>query len=114
MLYTTIIIKGYEYKLRLSAKSCVELEKRLGGNPLNIFMQIESGKLPTLETLLIILHQSLQEYQHGITMDFVFSLYDEYCSEGNNMMSLIALLVQVFKNSGFIPSDNDEDDEKNA
>lgn len=113
MLYTTLKVKDYEYKLRLSAKSCIELEKRLGGNPLNVFMQIENGKLPTLATLLTMLHQSLVEYQHGITMDFVYTLYDDYCSEGNNMMNLIQVLIEVLKTSGFIP-ESDGEPEKNA
>lgn len=112
MLYTTIIIDNYEYKLRLSAKSCVALEKRLGGNPLNVFMQIENGKLPTLETLLTMLHQSMVEYQHGITIDNVYSLYDKYCGEGHNLMDLIQVLIEVLKVSGFIPENGEQ--EKNA
>ncbi len=112
MLYTSLVINEKEYKLRLSAKSCVALEKRLGGNPLNMFMEVTNGKLPTLESLLIMLHQSLTEYNHSITMDDVYSIYDEYCSiEGNNMMSLIQVLLQVMKDAGFIP---EEDNEKNA
>ena len=108
MLYTTLVIREKEYKLRLSAKSCVALEKRLGGNPLNVFMQIEDGKLPTLETLLTMLHQSLTEFQHGLTMDDVYSIYDDYCSEGNNMMNLIQVLIEVLKASGFIPESDGE------
>ena len=111
MLYTTLVIREKEYKLRLSAKSCVALEKRLGGNPLNVFMQIEDGKLPTLETLLTMLHQSLTEFQHGLTMDDVYGIYDDYCLEGGNMMSLIQVLLQVFKDAGFLPKDEDEEDE---
>lgn len=110
MLFTTLVIKDKEYKLRLSAKSCVALEKRLGGNPLNIFMNVSAGQLPSLESLLVILHQSLTEYQHNITMDDVYTLYDEYCSEeDNNMMSLIMLLMEVFKDAGFIPKTEEED-----
>lgn len=108
MLYTTIIIDNYEYKLRLSAKSCVELEKRLNGNPLNVFMRIEQGVLPTLETLLIMLHQSLQDYQHGITMDNVYTMYDKYCAGGHNMMDLIQVLIEVLKVSGFMPQDGEQ------
>lgn len=112
MLYTSLVINEKEYKLRLSAKSCVALEKRIGGNPLNMFMEVANGKLPTLESLLIMLHQSLTEYNHSITMEDVYSIYDEYCSiEGNNMMSLIQVLLQVMKDAGFIP---EEDNEKNA
>ena len=37
MLYTTITIDGVDYKARLNAKACVDLEKKLGTNPLNVF-----------------------------------------------------------------------------
>ena len=113
MLYTTLVISGKEYKLRLNAKSCVALEKRIGSNPLNIFMAVADNVLPPLETLLIILHQSLTEYQHGITMDDVYGIYDDYCLDGGNMMSLIQVLLQVFKDAGFLPKDEEDETEKN-
>ena len=113
MLYTTLVISGKEYKLRLNAKSCVALEKRIGSNPLNIFMNVANNVLPSLEVLLICLHQSLTEYQHGITMDDVFGIYDDYCLEGGNMMSLIQVLLQVFKDAGFLPKDEEDETEKN-
>jgi len=111
MLYTIIKINEKEYKARLSAKTCVDLEKRLKTNPLNIFIKAGNGELPSLESLLVMLQASLEEYNHGITMDEVYSLYDEYCAGGGNLMSLIADLLEVFKGAGFIPKENDE---KNA
>ena len=51
----------------------------------------------------------------NITMEDVYALYDDYCSEGdNNMMSLITVMLEVFKDAGFIPKDNSENEEKNA
>lgn len=111
MLYTIIKVNEKEYKARLSAKACVDLEKRLKTNPLNIFIKAGNGDLPTLETLLIMLQASLEEYQHGLSMDDIYALYDEYCVAGGNIMSLIADLLEVFKGAGFIPK---ETDEKNA
>ena len=113
MLYTQLVISGKEYKLRLNAKSCVALEKRIGSNPLNIFMAVADNVLPPLETLLICLNQSLTEYHHGITMDDVYGIYDDYCSEGGNMVSLIQVLLQVFKDAGFLPKDEEDETEKN-
>ena len=113
MLYTQLVISGKEYKLRLNAKSCVALEKRIGSNPLNIFMAVADNVLPPLETLLVCLHQSLTEYQHSITMDDVYGIYDDYCLEGGNMMSLIQVLLQVFKDAGFLPKDEEDETEKN-
>ena len=46
MLYTTITINNNEYKLRLNAKASVELEKRLGKNPLNVLMELSEHNLP--------------------------------------------------------------------
>ena len=114
MLYTTLVISGKEYKLRLNAKSCVALEKRIGSNPLNIFMGVANDVLPSLEVLLICLHQSLTEYQHGITMDDVYDIYDKYCTEENgSMITLIQVLLDVFKNAGFLPKDEEGESEKN-
>ena len=115
MLYTTLVISGKEYKLRLNAKSCVALEKRIGSNPLNIFMGVANNVLPSLEVLLICLHQSLTEYQHGITMDDVYDIYDKYCTEENgSMITLIQVLLDVFKNAGFLTKDEEEgESEKN-
>ena len=50
MLYTTFTVKDRDYKLRLNAKACVDLEKKLGTNPVNIFMAMAGNdmKLPSL------------------------------------------------------------------
>ena len=108
MLYTTITIKDKEYKARITAKACVELEKKLGTNPLNIFIGMAEGNsfnLPSLGTILTILHASLQAYEHKITMDDVYNLYDEYVAEGHSIMDIIPFIVEVYKVSGLIPEE---------
>lgn len=110
MFYTTLTIKDKEYKCRLNAKACVDLEKRLGTNPLNVFTKVASnGEVPSLETLLMILHASLQAMEHGITLEKTYELYDAYVEEGHTMVDLIPFILDIFKTSGFFV----EEEEKN-
>lgn len=111
MLYTTFTCKDIDYKCRLSAKACVDLEKKLGTNPLNIFMDIAtSGKLPSLTTLIYILHASMTQYNHGINIDKVYEIYDDFVDEGHNLMDLVPIIMDIFKVSGFY---NEDETEKN-
>ena len=60
MLYTTFTVKDKEYKARLNAKACVDLEKKLGTNPLNVVVEIANQKtLPELNKMLLILKDYL-------------------------------------------------------
>lgn len=116
MLYTTITINNKEYKARITAKACVDLEKKLGTNPLNIFINMAEGdglNLPSLGAMLTILHASLQAYEHKITIDDVYKIYDEFIEEGNNLTDLIPILIDIYKVSGFIPEEV-EQETKNA
>ena len=116
MLYTTITIGGIDYKARLNAKACVELEKKLGTNPLNVFSKIATdGSLPDLGTMIIILQASLSTLNHGITLDKAYELYDKFIEDGNTMMDLVPIIFEVFKVSGFFKEEEDtvEDSEKN-
>lgn len=109
MLYTTLTVKDIDYKCRLSAKACVELEKKLGTNPLNIFMEIaNSGKVPELSTLITILHASMTQYQHNMTLDNVYELYDEMVDEGKTLMDLVPVIMDIFKVSGFFKEEVEE------
>lgn len=114
MLYTTLTINDIDYKCRLNAKACVDLEKKLGTNPLNIFVNMtgDTVSLPTLGTMLTILHCSLQQYEHGITIDKVYQIYDDFIASGKTQMDLIPILIDIYKVSGLIPDEVNE--EKNA
>jgi hypothetical protein len=108
MLYTTITIKNRDYKARITAKACVDLEKKLGTNPLNIFIgmaQSDELKLPSLNEILIIIHASLQAYEHKITMDDVYELYDNFIEEGHTYTDLMPIIFDIYKVSGLIPEE---------
>lgn len=104
MRFTEFKVGGKEFKLRAGASQIIELEKKLGGrNPLSILMAVEGGELPTVTQVLLILHASLQKFQHGMTFEKVLDLYDEYVEEGHSYTDLIPVMVDVFKTSGFFP-----------
>lgn len=100
MLYTTITIKGREYKLRLDAKNSVMLERKLGKSPLALFMD-STNSVPMLDDLIEIFAASLNKYQHGITLEATYDLYDEYIEEGGSFTEFIPVILDVFKTSGY-------------
>ena len=100
MLYTEFHVGGKALKLRITARACVAMEKKLGRNPVSIFLDGASGNLPTLSDVLTVIHASLQALEHGYTEDAVYRLYDEYVEEGHNMYDLIPVIIDVFKVSG--------------
>ena len=108
MLFTNFVVGDKEYKCKLNTKSLVNLEKRLGMNPLNIFMNLDENNLPKLEDMLIILHESLQSLEHGISMDDVYDIYDAFVEDGHNMLELMPIIIEIFKVSGLIPKDEEK------
>ncbi len=113
MLYTTLTVGGTDYKLRLNTKACVDLEKKLGSNPLNIFTNIASkNAMPELGDMITILHASMQPLQHKTTIDDVYNIYDKFVDEGNTLMELVPIILEIFKVSGFFKEEVEED-EKN-
>ena len=99
------------YKLRLTTRGIVSLEKKLGYNPLQMFMNIDEDVLPKFGDMIKVLHQTLQAYEHGITEDDAYEIYDAYVADGHTMWDLIPLLIEVFREAGFLPKE--EGDSKN-
>ncbi|MCI9597355.1 MAG: hypothetical protein HFE75_08680 [Firmicutes bacterium] len=118
MLYTEWKIGDKEpLKLRLRAKDCVQLEKALGTNPLNMLIAVETkDEIPNLTVMVTILHAALQCYHHGFKMDEVLNHYDQYIEAGGSMLELLEVITDVFETSGFLPKDKDgeEEPEKNT
>jgi hypothetical protein len=100
-------LKVGEKVLRLGMKTrqVVALEKALGKSPLNILMDAQEGALPSINDMLIIVWAALQQYEHGYNMEAVYDLYDEYIAEGNTMMELIPIVIDVLSISGYIKMD---------
>lgn len=101
MMYYDFVAGGNEYKLRISTRNVVMLEKQLGCNPLMLFNE---GEMPTITAMLQVLHASLQDMHHGISMDKVYTIWDEYLADDHTPADFLAVLVEIYKVSGLIAS----------
>ena len=106
MLYVDFNAGGKDYRLRLTTRDIVSLEKRIGCNPLSIFG--DGDTLPTITTMVAILHASLQTYEHGLTLDDAYKVFDAWLADGHTMTDFIQVIVDIFKTSGLIKDDRSE------
>lgn len=97
------------YKLRLNTRNTIELEKKLGCNPLGIFGNGDT--LPTVSQMVTILWASLQQYNHSITINDAYDIFDSYLEDGHIMTDFLPVIIEVYKVSGLMP--NEVEAEKN-
>lgn len=109
MMYVDFTAGNKDYKLRLSIRATVALEKQLGMNPLMIFGTGET--IPTITTMVNVLHASLQQLNHGITLENAYSIFEAWLEDGNSITDFIPIIIEVYKVSGIIKQD--EEAEKN-
>ena len=113
MMYVNFSAGNKDYKLRLSTRNIVALEKQLGCNPINIFGSGDT--VPSITVMVAVLHASLQQYNHGITMNDAYDIFDEYLADGNSTVDFIPVIIDIYRTSGIIPKENTiEDEVKNA
>ena len=110
MLYYDFKAGDKEYKLKLNTRSIVALEKNIECNPLMIFGN--GDKVPTLSVMVAVLHASLQQYHHGITLNDTYDIFDEYVADGNSITDFISVILEIYKVSGLI-KEGAENTEKN-
>lgn len=110
MNYIDFEVGNKTYKLRLNTRNIVVLEKQLGCNPLGIFGNGDT--VPTITVMVSILHAALQQYNHGITLNDAYDIFDDYLAEGKASTDFIPVIIDVYKASGILPKDN-TDNEKN-
>jgi hypothetical protein len=111
MNYIDFEVGNKSYRLRLNTRSIVLLEKQLGCNPLSIFGNGET--VPTITTMVAVLHASLQQYNHGITLNDAYDIFDDYLAEGHSSVDFLPVILDIYRASGIIPKDTKSEDEKN-
>lgn len=109
MLYYDFEAGNKAYKLRLNTRNIVALEKQLGCNPVSIFGKGDT--IPTISTMVAVLHASLQQYHHGVSIDDAYTIFDEYLDAGHAMTDFIPEIIKIYKVSGIIKAE--ETGEKN-
>ena len=99
------------YKLRLNTRNIVALEKNIGRNPVSIFFEGSDERIPTITEMVAVLHASLQQFNHGITMNDAFDIFDSYIEE-HSTMEFIKVIMEIYQASGLMPKN--EEEAKNA
>lgn len=112
MMYVDFTAGNKDYKLRLNTRNTLALEKKLGCNPLAIFGT--GTTLPTITTMVDILHASLQQFHHGISVADAMDIFDAYLDDGHVSTDFINVIIDVYRTSGIIKNETIEvDEEKN-
>ena len=90
----TITVKEKEYKLNLRMSDVIAMEKELGSNPLDMFMdaakvdQKNPDRMPfKFADILIVIKYALRQYHHGMKDDAVCNLIDDYIEENEHGFS---------------------------
>lgn len=107
MNYVIFTVGDTDYKLRLNIRNTVQLEKALGCNPLVIFGNGDT--IPTITVMVQILHASLQQLEHGISLNDAYEIFDKWLADGNTITDFIPIIIKIYKASGIIK----DEDEKN-
>lgn len=100
MLYIDFEADRKAYKLRLTTREVITLEKRLGCNPLMIFGS--GDRVPSVTEMVAILHSSLQAYHHGITYDATLDIFDAWLADGHAVTDFIPLIIEIYRTGGII------------
>lgn len=103
MMYVDFTAGNKDYKLRLSTRNTVALEKQLGCNPLSIFGNGDT--IPTITQMVNILYASLQQLNHGISLNDTYDIFDSYLEE-HSTTDFIPVILEIYKVSGLIREDN--------
>ena len=110
MNFINFEVGNENYKLRLNTKNIVALEKQIGRNPVSIFLENGVERIPTVTEMVAILHASLQQYNHGITLSDAYDLFDKYL-EDHASTDFVPTIIEIYKASGIIARDSKEEEE---
>ena len=104
MNYTELQVGERIYKLRINTRNTVSLEKQLGCNPLMIFGN--GDRVPTVTEMCAILHAAAQQYEHCVTLQDAYDIFDNWIAEGHTVTDFISVIVDLYKASGLISAKN--------
>lgn len=102
MMYVDFNAGGKDYKLRLNTRNIIALEKQIGMSPLAVF---DGETFPTISTMVSILWASLQQLNHGISMNDAYDIFDDYLNDGHDVMEFYLIMLEIYKVSGLMRDD---------
>lgn len=105
MMYVDFEAGGNAYRLRINTRNTVALEKLLGKNPVQAIFG--GGEMPTITSLVQVLHMALQEHHHGMSFEKTFDVFDAYLADGHTPMDFLDVVIDVFKAAGLMQGDGE-------
>lgn len=99
------------YKLRLTTKAVMALESKIGCNPMMVFGN--GDRIPTVTEMVHILHNSLTNMNHGITLNDATGIFDTWLDDGHTPTDFISIIIGIYKASGIIPNEPEANDDEN-
>lgn len=94
--YTDFTVGGKNYMLRLTARSAVRLEERLGCS-----VYEGAKRLTEMKVVIDFLFALIESLSPEITKNAVYLLYDEYITEGGTLRRLNEIIAEALGRSGF-------------
>ena len=107
MMYFDFETNEQTYKLRLTTVNIMQLEKKIGGNPLSVFGN--GARIPSVTEMVSILWAAAQDQQHGITFEKATSIFTKWLEEGHTITDFIHVIVGVYRASGIIAKEDEEE-----
>ena len=106
MLYSTFEVDNTKYKLRITTRSLIELERALGINPMYVFANAENHNVPTVEQMAQILYHSLTAYHSELTLEDAYKIFDKWLDEGHIYNEFVRVITEVYIVSGIFKADS--------
>ena len=106
-MYVDFEAGGNAYQLRLNTRNVVALERLLGCNPvMAIFGNGE--QLPTITSMVQVLHMALQERHHGMSLEKTYDVFDAYLADGHTPMDFVSVIMEIYKAAGLLQGGGEE------
>ena len=96
--FYSITIGGEDYKLRLTASTIMQIEKKLGQS---LFSALEHIQENMIETISTILWGALQPFHANFPFDKAAGLFDQYIDDGHSIEDFMGEMNGLFEASGF-------------
>lgn len=104
--FTTWRVGDREYKLKLKISEIERLERNYQiGNIANPMINVSNGQMPSTTYMLDVIDGAMKKFEHGITRAKVNDIYEEYIENGGSNFGLVKVIMDIFKVSGFFPSE---------
>lgn len=106
MMYYDFEVGDKVYQLRLTTRSIVRLEEKIGCNPLAIFGKGDT--VPTVSVMVSVLWAALQSTTKGITEAEAYNIFDSWIEEGHTIADFIYVILEIYKVSGLIKDEEEK------